>query len=263
MAWHPMNRLSACLITLNEEHNLPRALASLQGIADEIVVVDSGSTDGTEAIARKHGAAFLVRAWTNYSEQKNFAAACGSNDWILSMDADEELSSVLQTALLEWKKQDAKCSVYEVARRTWYLSAWIKHSGWYPDFQRRLYRRDAAHFSGIIHESLQFAGRPGRLNGDLLHYTVRSFEEHEANVEKYTALAARQMFAAGKRSWRGAVWLATPWSWFQNYFLRGGFLDGYRGALIAQMAARSVRLKYKKLGKLIEEERRGSGGARS
>jgi len=246
-----MNRLSACLITLNEEHNLPRALASLKGIADEIIVVDSGSTDRTSLIAREHEAAFFERAWTSYSEQKNFAAACAQNDWILSMDADEELSSALQTSLLDWKKHEPEFSVYEMARKTWYLGAWIKHSGWYPDFQRRLYRRDAAQFAGIIHESLKFDGKAGRLNGNLLHYTVRSFAEHEEKVERYAALAAQQMYAAGERSWRLAMWFATPWSWFQNYFLRGGFLDGYRGALIAQMAARAVRIKYKKLGQLV------------
>ncbi len=245
-----MNRLSACLITLNEERNLPRVLTSLEGIADEIVVVDSGSTDRTKKIARKHGAEFRVRAWTNYAEQKNHAAEYARNEWILSIDADEELSSALQTSLLNWKKRAPEFCVYEMARRTWYLGAWIKHSGWYPDFQRRLYRRDAAQFSGTIHEALRFAGPMGRLHGDLLHYTVRSFAEHEEKVDKYTALAARQMYEAGRRSWRAAAWLATPWSWFQNFFLRGGFLDGYRGALIAQMAARSVRLKYKKLGQL-------------
>jgi glycosyltransferase involved in cell wall biosynthesis len=246
-----MNRLSACLITLNEERNLPRALSSLEGIADEIIVVDSGSTDRTEEIARKRGAEFRVRAWTNYAEQKNYAAECAKNEWILSIDADEELSSALQTSLLDWKKRAPEFCVYEMARRTWYLGAWIKHSGWYPDFQRRLYRRDAAQFSGIIHEALHFAGPTGRLSGDLLHYTVRSFAEHEAKVDEYTVLAAQQLFAAGKHKWRAAVWLATPWNWFQNFFLRGGFLDGYRGALIAQMAARSVRLKYEKLGKLV------------
>jgi glycosyltransferase involved in cell wall biosynthesis len=246
-----MNRVSACLITLNEEENLPRALSSLAGIADEIVVVDSGSTDRTEEIARQHGAAFFSRTWTNYADQKNFAAECASHDWILSLDADEELSSALQTSLLEWKKHTPEFSVCEMARRTWYLGAWIKHSGWYPDFQRRLYRRDSAEFSGIIHESLRFEGQTGRLSGDLLHYTVRSFDEHQANVQRYTTLAAQQMFGQGKRKWRAALWLATPWSWFQNFVLRGGFLDGYRGALIAQMAARSVRLKYAKLGKLV------------
>jgi glycosyltransferase involved in cell wall biosynthesis len=258
-----MNRISACLITLNEEHNLPRALKSLEGIADEIVVVDSGSTDRTAEIAREHGATFFERAWTNYSEQKNFAAERAQNEWIFSMDADEELSSVLQTSLLDWKKRQPQYSVYETARKTWYLGAWIEHSGWYPDFQRRLYRRDAAWFTGIIHEALRFEGNPGRLNGDLLHYTVRSFEEHEANVEKYTSLAARQMFENGRRKWKAAMWVATPWSWFQNYVLRGGLLDGYRGAVISKMAARSVRLKYAKLGKLIEQERQVAMGEKA
>jgi glycosyltransferase involved in cell wall biosynthesis len=250
-----MNRISACLITFNEEHNLPRALVSLAGIADEIVVVDSGSTDRTEAIARQHGAAFYFRVWSSYGEQKNFAAECANNEWILSMDADEELSSALQTSLLNWKKSEPQFSVYEVARKTWYLGAWIKHSGWYPDFQRRLYDRDEARFSGIIHESVRFVGPPGRLSGDLLHYTVRSFEEHEAKVEKYTQLAAKQLHWEGKRYWRAPLLVATPWRWFHTLVLRGGFLDGYRGMLIARMAARSVRLKYLKLGKLIKEKK--------
>jgi glycosyltransferase involved in cell wall biosynthesis len=254
-----MNRLSACLITFNEEENLPRVLDSVQGIADEIVVVDCGSKDRTQEIARERGVKLVIQGWTNFAEQKNIAAAAASNDWILSLDADEELSSTLRDSLFEWKKQTPAFSVYEVARRTWYLGKWIHHSGWYPDFQRRLYRRDAASFSGIIHESLKFAGKPGRLRGDLLHYTVRSFEEHKEKVERYTTLAAQQMYAAGKRSWRAAMWLAAPWSILQNFLLRGGFLDGYRGALISWMAARSVWQKYAKLGKLVEEERRARG----
>jgi len=256
-----MNRISACIITLNEHENLPRALASLKDIVDEIVVVDSGSTDGTAEIARESGAAFFERAWTNYADQKNYAAECASNDWIFSMDADEQLSSPLQTSLLAWKKHTPEHSVYEVARKTFYLGAWIEHSGWYPDFQRRLYRRDQAEFSGIVHESLRFSEKPGRVSGDLLHYTVRSFEQHVANVEHYATLAAQQMFAEGKRKWKGAMWFATPWSWFQNFVLRGGFMDGYRGALIARMAARYVRLKYGKLGKLVKAAPRSEHGA--
>ncbi|MGC1491881.1 MAG: glycosyltransferase family 2 protein, partial [Candidatus Acidiferrum sp.] len=214
----------------------------------------SGSTDRTAEIARECGATFFERSWTSYSEQKNFAAERARNDWILSVDADEELSSPLKTSLLEWKKREPNFSVYEMARRTWYLGAWIRHSGWYPDFQRRLYRRETSQFSGIIHEALRFEGQAGRLSGDLLHYTVRSFAEHEEKVDRYTVLAAQQLYAQGKRRWRAGVWLATPWSWFQNYFLRGGFLDGYRGALIAQMAARAVRLKYRKLGHLVAQD---------
>jgi glycosyltransferase involved in cell wall biosynthesis len=251
-----MNRLSACVITLNEERRLARALASLGPIADEIIVVDSGSTDNTEAIARNAGAQFFTRAWTNYAEQKNFAAEQAGNEWVFSLDADEELSAPLQTSLLDWKQRVPQFQAYEFSRRAWYLGAWIRHSGWYPDFQRRLYRREAAKFSGIVHEALRFTGAPGRLNGDILHYTIDTFAEHEDKVARYTTLAAQQMFAAGRTSWRGAQWFGTPWSWLQNYFLRGGILDGYRGALIAQMAARSVRLKYGKLGELLGKESR-------
>lgn len=250
-----MNLLSACLITLNEEHNLPRTLASLNGIADEIVIVDSGSTDRTEAIAREHGARFEFRKWTHYGEQKNHAAAIATSEWILSLDADEVLSTALQSALLDWKKRRPRFEVYEVARRTWYLGEWIRHSGWYPDFKKRLYRRAAAEFSGSLHESLQYRGKCGRLAGDLLHYTIHEFAEHAANVEKYSTLAARQMYEEGRRRWRAALWFATPWSFFHTYVVRAGFLDGYRGLLIARMAARTVRLKYKKLGRLLASQK--------
>jgi glycosyltransferase involved in cell wall biosynthesis len=250
-----MNRLSACLITFNEEDNLPRALKSLAGIADEIVVVDCGSQDRTVEIAREFGAKVITIAWTNFAEQKNAAAAAASNDWILSLDADEELSPELRKALLAWKEKEPGYAVYEFARRAWYVGGWIHHSGWYPDRQRRLFQRDAARFSGIVHESLQFEGEAGRLSGDLLHYTIHSFAEHEEKVERYTTLAAQQMYAAGKRGWRAAMWLATPWNWFNCYVLHLGILDGSRGWMISRMAARSTWLKFKKLGKLIETER--------
>ncbi len=251
-----MNLLSACLITLDEENNLPRALTSLAGIADEIVVVDCGSRDRTPEIAREFGAKVITRAWTNFAEQKNVAVAAASHGWILSMDADEELSPELRDALLAWREKEPGYAVYEFARRAWYVGGWIRHSGWYPDRQQRLFRRDAARFSGIVHESLQFKGEPGRLDGDLLHYTISSLPEHAEKVERYTTLAAQQMHAAGKRSWRAAMWLATPWNWFNSYVLRLGILDGARGWAISRMAARSTWLKFKKLGMLIETERR-------
>jgi len=253
-----MIRLSVCTITLNEEKNLPRALDSVRGVADEIVVADCGSKDRTQAIARERGASVFERAWTSYEEQWNFAASCATNEWIFVLAADEELSPALRASLLEWKRQEPEYPVYEMARKAWYLGAWISHCGWYPDYQRRLYRRDLARFAGVIHEVLQFKGQPGRLQGDLLHYTMNSFAEHEDKVERYTTLAARQLSEAGKRSWRGAMWLATPWTCFSTFVLRGGFLDGYRGWLISRMAARGVWLKFKKLGKLLAAERRGN-----
>lgn len=247
-----MLKISACLITLNEETSLARALRSLQGIADEIVVVDSGSTDRTREIAEEFGARVFSRVWSNYADQKNFAAEVATHDWILSLDADEELSLQLRAALFEWKQRDPEFEVYEFARRAYYLGAWIGHSGWYPDRQRRLYRRNAAKFYGIIHESLRFTGKSGRLPGDILHYTIASFAEHKDKVDNYSTLAAQQMLESGKRHWRTGMWLAAPWAGIRCLILRCGFLDGYRGLLISRMAALTVWLKYRKLGRLLE-----------
>lgn len=251
-----MNRLTVCVITQNEQEDLPRLLKSVEGIADEVVVVDGGSTDHTVEIARDSGAKVFARAFTNFAEQKNYASAQASHDWIFMLDADEELSEELKQSVIQWKAMKPEFPVYEMPRLTWYLGAWIHHSRWYPDWQRRIYRPDQATFSGTVHEALRFEGHAGRLRGDLLHYTMRNFAEHKEKLERYTTALAQEMFSQGKRSWRAAMWLATPWSWVRHFFLGAGFLDGYRGALIAQMAARGVRLKFKKLGQLVKAERR-------
>lgn len=251
-----MNRLSACLITSNEEHNLPRVLRSVDGVVDEIVVVDCGSRDRTQEIARGHGAKVVAHAWTNFAEQKNIASAAASNDWILSLDADEELSPELRASLLAWKEREPGFAVYEFPRRTWYLGAWIWHTRWYPDYQRKLYRRDKARFEVPEHATVKYAGPIGRLEGDLLHYTLRSLEEHAAKVEAITTREAQYLYAAGRRSWRAAMWLASPWNWFNNYVRCLGFLDGRRGWMISRMAARGTWLKFRKLGNLIAAERR-------
>jgi len=251
-----MSRLSICIITLNEAHDLPRLLKSAEGVAEEIVVVDSGSTDATVEIARAAGARVLTRGWTNYAEQKNFAAAQAGEDWILLLDADEELSEELRASVLKWKASAPQFPVYEMARLAWFLGAWIHHSRWYPDWQRRLFDRRKAQFSGAIHESLQFQGPPGRLQGDLLHYTVRSLQEQKQKSEEYSAVSARAMFESGRREWRAAKWFATPWAWIRYFVLGAGFLDGYRGFLIARSAAQTVWLKYTKLGELVQQAAR-------
>ena len=251
-----MNRLTVCLVAQNEQENLPRVLQSIQGIADEIIVVDGGSTDRTQEIAREQGAGVFFRAFTNHADQKNYAASLASHNWIFLLDADEVLSAELKESVRRWKREPPEFAVYEMPRLTWYLGGWIRHSRWYPDWQRRIYRRDKASFSGVIHSALRYEGRIGRLRGNLLHYTIRTFSEHEAKLERYTTAIAKEMFEEGKRSWRAAMWLAAPWSWFHHFVLGAGFLDGYRGALIAQMAARGVRMKFQKLGKLVEAERR-------
>jgi glycosyltransferase involved in cell wall biosynthesis len=249
-----MNTLSACVITLNEEQNLPRVLRSVEGIADEVVVVDCGSSDRTQEIARDHGAKVIVHPWSGYSDQKNFAARAAAHEWILSLDADEEVSPELRMSLLAWKLMEPEYDVYEFTRRSFYLGGWIAHSGWYPDRQRRLFRRDAARFSGMVHEALRSDGAIGRLRGDVLHYTINSIAEHHDKVERYSTLAARQMYLEGKRNWRAGCYLASPWSWIRSYIVRGGFLDGFRGRSIARMACRTVHLKYRKLGQLLQHQ---------
>ena len=253
-----MNHISFCMITRNEEKNLARALESAAGVADEIIVVDCGSTDRTQVIAREHAAKVVYRAWTNFGDQRNFAVAQSSHQWIYALDADEALSDELRAFLLDWKQREPEFQVYEGPRLANYLGGWIRHSGWYPNLQRRLYRKDAAHYEGIVHETLVFDGKLGRLKGDLLHYTIETFADHEAKVESYSTLAAQKMFDAGKRRWRAAMWFATPWTFLQSFVFRAGFLDGHRGLLIAQMAAKSVRLKFQRLGAIVQQERRNS-----
>lgn len=247
-----MPALSAVLITFNEERDLPHALASLESVADEIVVVDSSSTDRTVQIAQEAGARVIRRPFTNFADQKNFAASQASHDWILSVDADERLSEPLRASLIRWKQTQPESSAYRVARRTNYLGRWIGHSGWYPDYITRLYRRDRARFAGAIHESVQADGGTfGRLHGDLLHYSIRTLAEHYAKQDAFTTRAAEDLYARGRRSWRGAMWVATPWTFFNRLLLQLGFLDGYRGVLIAWTSARYVWLKYRKLGILL------------
>jgi hypothetical protein len=169
----------------------------------------------------------------------------------LSIDADEELSAELRASVARWKEGEPKAAAYSMARRANYLGEWIRYSGWYPDRKVRLYRRDVAHFSGTLHESLEVTGVVGELDGDLLHYAYRTAEEHEHKVQHYTKLAAWQLFRAGRRSWRGMMIFAPPWTLVRTYFLQQGFRDGTRGWKIACMSARYTFLKYKKLGLLV------------
>lgn len=246
-----MNRLTATLITFNEERNLPRALASLADVPDEIVVVDSGSTDRTCEIARQHGARVFSRKLTNLGDQKNFAAAQAANDWILSLDADEELSPELRESLRAWKKRPAAEVAYVFPRKAHYLGGWIYHSGWYPDAKPRLYRRDRGRFVGVPHDAVEVDGAVGRLEGDLYHHTFRTVEEHLAKVEFFTTLAAEDLFSRGRHRWLPTMLLAPPWAFVHKLIVQAGFLDGFRGWTIARLTARYTFLKYRKLGVLV------------
>jgi glycosyltransferase involved in cell wall biosynthesis len=246
-----MPAISAILITYNEQSDLAEALLSLRGVADEIVVVDSGSPDRTCEIARGLGARVVSRPFTNFAEQKNFAAGQAAHDWVLSLDADERLSDGLRESIIGWKQSHPECVAYRMNRKPNYLGGWIRHSGWYPEYCVRLYRRDAGRFVGAIHESVQVNGRVGLLRGEILHYTIRSLGEHYAKMEAFTTRAAEDLYARGRRRWRGGMWVAAPWTLVQRFLFQLGFLDGYRGALIAWTSARYVWLKYRKLGVLV------------
>lgn len=245
-----MPQISAAIITLNEAQNIERAIRSLRA-ADEIVVVDSGSTDETVEIAQRAGARVIRHDWEGYAAQKNFAAREAHHDWILSLDADEELDSDAQAAFREWKTRAPAAAGYQLARRANYLGRWILHSGWYPDFKLRLYDRRRGEWRGAyVHESVAVSGPVETLRGEILHYSYDSFEDHLKRIESYTDLAAREMFERGRRPGVAARLFVPPWTFLQTYFLRLGILDGHQGYLIAQMAARYVRRKYQKCAEL-------------
>ena len=250
-----MPALTAILIAYNEEVDLPRALASLKGLADEMIVVDSGSTDRTCQIARAAGARVYSRKLDSLAEQKNYAASFASNDWLLSLDCDEELSSELRASLLAWKQSTPDKAGYDVLTQPNYLGGWIRHSGWYPDYKLRLYRRDLGKFVSVLHEAVKIDGPAGRLKGRLLHYTMQSYAEHQAKLDFMSTMAAEDMHSHGRTSWRAAMTVAPPWTFVQRLAFQLGVLDGWRGWLIAWMSARYIYNKYRKLGRLRAGEK--------
>lgn len=249
-----MPALTAILIAYNEERDLPRALASLDGVADEIILVDSGSTDRTCEIARSRGARVYTRQLDSLAEQKNYAASFSSNDWLISIDCDEELSPELRASLLSWKQTVPEEHGYNVCRLTNYLGGWIRHSGWYPDYKVKVYRRDHGRFVGVLHEAVKLDGSAGRLEGHLLHYTIRSLAEHKAKLDFLTTMSAQDMFSRGRKHWRATMIFAPPWTFFQRLVFQLGVLDGWRGWLIAWLSGVYIYLKYRKLGRLLAGE---------
>jgi glycosyltransferase involved in cell wall biosynthesis len=249
-----MPPLTAALISYNEEADLPRALASLAGIADEIILVDSGSTDRTREVAQTFGARVYTRKLDSFAAQKNYATSFASHDWILSLDCDEELSPELRASLLAWKNQTPEVNGYQILLLTNYLGGWIRHSGWYPEYKLLLYNRGKGKFVSALHERVHLEGPSGNINGHMFHYTIRSLTEHRAKLDAMTTLAAEDMFARGYKFWRPAMIFAAPWTIFQRLIFQGGILDGRRGWLIAWFSAKYIYVKYRKLGQLLAGE---------
>jgi glycosyltransferase involved in cell wall biosynthesis len=244
-------QISATIITLNEERNIARAIDSL-GCADEVLVVDSGSTDHTREIAIRHGARVLEENWRGYAAQKNFAAGCAAHDWILSLDADEQVSPELAAEILSLKKTGPAADGYSFPRLAQYLGRWIHHGGWYPDRKTRLYNRANAEWIGdYVHESVRVNGRVGELHSDLLHFTCDSLSEHLRTLDRYTTLAARELIGKEKSISLRQLALDPLWTLVRSYIVQLGFLDGPQGLAIAWMAALYTFLKYAKAMKAL------------
>jgi glycosyltransferase involved in cell wall biosynthesis len=239
-------KISATIITLNEQQNVARAIESLR-CCDEILVVDSGSNDHTVEIAKNLGATVIDSAWLGYAGQKNFAAEHAAHDWILSIDADEALSEALEAEIWQVKKSGPQFDAYTMPRLAQYLGRWIMHSGWHPDRKVRLYNRQHARWEGdFVHESVKVSGRVGHLESNLLHFTCDSLSQHLRTLDHYTTLAARELVSRRMPITWGRLLFDPPWTFFRTYVLQRGFLDGFEGLIIAHMAALYSLLKYAK-----------------
>jgi glycosyltransferase involved in cell wall biosynthesis len=244
-----MDRISAVLITKNEARNVERCLASLAPVADEIIVVDDESTDGTAALCERLGARVVHQPWLGFGPQKNFANSLAKHDWILSVDADEALDPSLQAAVTAAKARGLR-GAYEVSRLNWYYGRFIRHGLEYPDRKIRLFpRAGAAWNQSLVHEGLDFAAplEVTRLDGHLLHYTYAKVEEHVAKANRYTTLAAEDAFRRGVTPSVASL-LGSPLAVFlKSYLLKRGFLDGLHGLVLAVLHANAAFLKKAKL----------------
>lgn len=241
--------LSAVIITFNEERNIGRCLDSLAGVADEIVVIDSFSTDRTEEICRSKGVRFVQHPFKGHIEQKNYALTQAGFDQVLSLDADEALSDALRQSILV-AKADWNADGFAMNRLTNYCGQWIRHSGWYPDRKLRLFDRRQARWGGQNpHDKIEMSpgARQSRLNGDLLHYSYYSVEEHYARARKYADIAARAMHARGRRARWWNLMLSPAFKWLRNYVFKLGFLDGRAGWTICRISALETSWKYRAL----------------
>ncbi len=245
-----MPALSVTIVTLNEAAHVADAIDSVS-FADEVIVVDAGSTDETVALARAKGARVETRGWTGWVDQKNFAAGLAAHDWILSLDADERVTPALAAEIRALLATEPPLRGYRVPRVTFHLGRWIRTTDFYPDFQMRLYDRRAARWRGrYVHESVAVDGPAGRLTSELQHYSYRDLRDHLDRINHYTTLAARQMHETGRRSGAFHLLVHPPAAFLRNYVLRRGFLDGIAGLTLSAVNAYSVFLKFAKLWEL-------------
>lgn len=247
-----MVKLSAVIITFNEERNIERCILSLDGVAEEVVVVDSLSTDKTVEIAESLGARVIHQKFLGHIQQKNFALEQATYDHCISLDADEALDETLRNSVLA-AKQNFSAQGYSMNRLTNYCGQWIRHCGWYPDTKLRMFDKRLGAWKGVNpHDryELQTGSKIEHLKGDLLHYSFYTVEEHKQQIEKFSEISSKAKFESGVRSsWAKIITKSTA-KFFKGYILKLGFLDGYYGWIICTQSAKANYLKYYKLLKL-------------
>jgi glycosyltransferase involved in cell wall biosynthesis len=249
-------KLSVTVITRNEAADLGDALASVAW-ADEIIVVDSQSTDDTVAVARRYTDRVEVRPWAGYVAQKNHAASLATHDWILSLDADERVTPALAASIKAAIAAEPGAAAYRVTRVNWHLGRWVRTTDWYPDYQTRLYDRRAAQWTGqYVHEAVSVRGPIGDLQGELQHYAYRDIADHLETIDRYTTLAAKQMHEAGRRAGAFDILGHPPLAFLRNYVAKGGIGDGIPGFIISALNSYYVFLKFAKLWELQNREPR-------
>lgn len=243
-------KLSAIIITKDEEANIERCLRSVQWV-DEIIVVDSNSTDNTVAIARDFKAKVFHPEWKGFGPTKQYALDQATGDWILSIDADEEVSFTLKNEILHLLETEPPRDGYFVTRKTQFLGRWILHSGWYPDYVLRLFKKTSGRFTdALVHEKIVVEGPTGRLNNPLMHYSYPTLEDYIRKLDQYSTLGAEELFKAGKKCSSYCLALKPPLSFLRKFIFQKGWRDGWEGFLIAYLTSTGTLLKYAKLRSL-------------
>lgn len=249
------HQLTSTIITFNEERNIGRCIDALLSVSDEIIVLDSFSSDRTVEICKERGVKVVQRKWEGYAASKNYLNSLSSHEYIFSVDADEAPDDVLQKEIIRIKKEGLK-GTYSVNRLTNYCGKWIRHSGWFPDVKTRIFPKSISSWEGaFVHEELIIEGSPTpkMLDGQLLHYSYYSKKEHRERADKYSALTAQKMFKKGKRVGPVRPYLSALGRFFAMYIVKRGFLDGKAGFTIARISAQSNIFKYKELRRIQRE----------
>ena len=250
-----MIKISAVVLTFNEEKNIIRCLESVSW-ADEILVVDSFSTDSTIELSKNYTSQIIQNEWPGYIEQKNFAVENAKYDWIFSIDADEEVSPQLRDEILRVKSEGPRADGYKMPRKVFYLEKWINHSGWYPDLKIRLFDRRKGKWGGVNpHDKVILSGSCGRFDGDLFHYTYENIFAHVHQLNRFSTIAAEAMLEKGRKPSLFKILFNPPGNFFTAYILRRGFLDGMAGFLISAMIGYHAFLKYFKLWELYRQKK--------